>query len=294
MSIVTPDIVQGNGARLTAKGWTFDRVFTVSGIEGYGDTMLVEAVQATNIPYGDPHPAMPGALATEFIPEAVSSDSVRVVIKYREFSQNYLIELGTRKLMKPVTTYFPENTGDPLPMKVYYKYPDDYELSDEVQGRTLPLGVKADIQTYYPTIVITRTEYTSIAADELSGYKIGQKLTGRMLTDRGLKYNGKLNYGNWDLRRDDPQASWRCEITAQSAEEGLAYRVRYFFAYDEDLWDFPATFKDPFTGEPVSDISTESDRPDPLPADWRNDNLMTALNFPMFKIENFSLLELNV
>jgi hypothetical protein len=177
-------------------------------------------------------------------------------------------------------------------MLLYYKFPDDYELDDNIQGKTKAIGVKAKVQTYYPTLTITRTEFVSIGADTLSGYGTGLKLTGQMLIDRGKLYNGRLNQGHWDLRYDDPMASWRCEITSQSAEEGLAYRVRYSFEYDEDLWNFPATFKDPYTGEPVPDIDTPCDRPNTLPADWAGDDLMTSRIFPMFQLQNFSLLEL--
>jgi len=294
MATIKQDIIQGNGARLTAKGWEFERVFIASNFSSNGDARLIEAVQSLNIVYGDAHPAMSTAFATDFSPESMSSnDTVRVTVKYREYSQNYLIEIGTRKLMKPTTEYCPyRENNDTLPMLLYYKFPDDYELDDNIRGKTKAIGVKAKVQTYYPTLTITRTEFVSIGADTLSGYGTGLKLTGQMLIDRGKLYNGRLNQGHWNLRYDDPMASWRCEITSQSAEEGLAYRVRYSFEYDEDLWNFPATFKDPYTGEPVPDIDTPCDRPSTLPVDWAGDDLMTSRIFPMFQVQNFSLLGL--
>jgi hypothetical protein len=256
--------------------------------------MTVEAVTALNIPIGTPHPTVPFAKALELIPESIptNANAMKVSILYREFSQDYRTEIGSRKLMVPRTEY-EHVIGTKIPMKVYYKYPDDYVLDTTLRGVTIGLGVEVEVQEYFPTIVITRTEFTTIDADALSGHAVGIKLTGEILTDRGLKYNGKLNEAGWNLRPADPSDVWRCEITASSAEDGLAYRVRYAFSSDpENLWKFSATFKDPNTGEPVEVIDRPSDQPTPLPPDWDASDLMTQNKFSQFGLQDFTLLEL--
>jgi len=294
MASVKWDTIESNSGRFTIKGWEISRGATVSGLTTAGYAMVTEAVNALGIAIGTPHPEVPKALAIEFIPESIpqTANAMRVVVMYREFAQDYIIELGSRKLMRPRTDYFPEAGKDPVPMKLYYTYLDDYSLNEKMQGLTESQGVEAEVQEYYPTIVITRTEFSSILADALSGYAVGIKLTGQMLTDRGIQYNGRVNAAGWNLRPGDGGDFWRCEITSVSAEDGLAYRVRYAFSYDPDKWEFPATFKDPFSGEPVADPDRVVDRPTPLPENWPTDDLAARNNFSVLKQQDFSLLEL--
>jgi hypothetical protein len=287
MAVVIEDIVQGNGARLTIRGWEFDRIFNVSQLTDVGSAKLVEAVEATNIPFGQPHPAINSAFAIEFIPESLeSADAARVTIRYKEYSQDYLVEIGSRTLSKQTNkSFFDPNAsdGNPTVMELTYKYPDDYELNDKVVGKEISQGVKVSVQNYFPTIVITRTEFETTAADVANGYPAGAKLTGQMLTDRAKVYNGKINKANWNIRPSDPEHVWRLEMSAASAEDGLAYRVRYAFAYDPDKWSFLAVFNDPYSGEPVPDPAN------PLPS---NPEAASEADYPMYLAENFTLLGL--
>jgi hypothetical protein len=296
MAIVKPDIIDGNSGRFTIKGWEFSRVFIVSELTSRGDQMLVEAVTASGMPiYGEPHPQIPTAFAIEFNPESIPSNgnAVQVTVQYREFGQDYTIELGTRKLMVPTTDYFWTVNNIVKPMQLYYNYPADYKANEKLQGITEGQGVEIEVQQFFSTIVITRTEFMSILADALSGHPVGVKLTGEMLTDRGNIYNGSTNKAGWNLRPNDDADSWRCEMTAASAENGLAYRVRYAFSFDPKHWEAPATFKDPYTGEPVPDSDkVVLPRPVLLPIDYPLDGLAARRNFRVFKQQDFSSLEL--
>lgn len=292
MALVTEDIIQGNAGRLTISGWEFSRQFTVSELTSAGYAMLVEAVSATNIPIGDPHPAIPLAKAIEFDPESIptSGNQVRVTILYREFSQDYRTELGSRVLTTEQSEYllFPNASpgSDTAAMKLEYVYPDDYKLDPEKAGtRADDQGVTIDRQDYYPTIIITRTEFSTIEADTLSGWTIGVTLTGEILTDRMLKYNGRTNEAGWNIRPDDGEHLWRCELTAASAEEGLAYRVRYVFSYDPDKWKNQATYIDPLSGQPVPDPSDAVS----FPGGGVGKSIKT---FDQFYAQDFSLLGL--
>jgi len=259
MPFIKSDIIDGNGARLTTKGWEFDRIFVVSELTAPGYAMLVEAVDFTGVQFGDPHPEIPLAKAFEFLPASIpnSGNSVRITIPYREFSQDYRVELGSRVLTTETANSF-DNPNDPNSpsnaMVLQYAYPADYKANAS-KANTLAdeQGIRVSVQDYYPTIVITRTEFTTISADTLSGHPVGITLTGEILTDRGLNYNGYTNLAGWNIRPSDPEHVWRCEITSSSAEDGLAYRVRYAFSYDPNQWRFNATYIDPITGQSVPD-----------------------------------------
>ena len=291
MSFVLIDIIEGNGGRLTVKGWEFSRIATVSNLTSAGHAMMVEATVALNIPIGTPHPTVPAARAIEFLPESISGvgDAARVTVLYREFSQDIRVDIGSRKLATPTTQYIDANSTDTIRdklMKLWYTYPDDYDIVEGFAGTTKEQGVKANVQDYFSTFIITRTEFTSIPADALSGHAIGITLTGEMLTDRSDKFNGFVNKSGWDLRPNDPANKWRLEMSATSAEEGLAFRVTYAFSSDPNKWRLKETFKDPNTGEPV---------PDPV-GEETNDPVETAENsrkwFDMFPAQDFDLLEL--
>lgn len=283
MPFIISDLIDGNRASVTSKGWEFTRIFTVGELTAPGYAMLVEAVDFSGIVIGEPHPEIPSAKAVSIDPESVTEtgNAVRLTVQYREFGQDYRVEIGSRILTTETANYLTTpNTigGDIVPMTLDYTYPADYKTDPDKAGVLADTqGVRVDVQDYFPTIVITRTEYTTISADALSGWAVGVQLTGEILTDRGVNYNGKTNLSGWNLRPFDVEHIWRCEITATSAEDGLAYRVRYAFSYDPNLWRFNATFVDPLTGHPVPD-------PD-LVADSEKD-------FDMYEAQNFSLLEL--
>ena len=291
MSFVRPDIIEGNGGRFTVKGWEFSRIFTVEGLTSAGQAMMVEATVALNIPIGTPHPTIPAARAIEFIPESISGvgDAARITVMYREFSQDIRVDIGSRKLSTPTTQYIDANSLDTVRdklMKLWYTYPADYTVNPDDAGTTKEQGVKADVQDYFSTFTITRTEFTSISADALSGHPVGVTLTAEMLINRGDKYTGFVNLPNWDFLPNDPANKWRCEMSSTSAEEGLAFRVSYAFSSDPNKWRLKETFKDPNTGEPVPDpVGEEIDDPAPETENSRK-------WFDMFPVQDFNLLEL--
>jgi hypothetical protein len=246
-----------------------------------GYAKYVEAVDATGIPFGDPHPAINTAFAVEFTPTPLSSsDAVQVTIHYKQYSEDYLTEIGSRTLNNETVGWLNDPDavgGDPrASMVLLYTYDTDYKLKPELAGELVEQSVRLSVQNYYPTIVITRTEFEAISADVLSGHVAGEKLTGEILTDRQKLFNGTTNKANWNLRPNDPKHVWRLEMTAASAEDGLAFRVRYAFSYDPDEWRFQATYIDPYSGQPV---------PDPV-AD------VGIIKYNQYLAQNFTSLEL--
>lgn len=287
MSYVIPDIQKGSGAKLTNKGWEFERVFNVSELSAVGHARAIEAVQATNVPYGAPHPAWPSAYAVDFTPVQIdSNDAMNVIIRYKEYSEDYLVEVGSRVVSKDTTQFFIDpDDRDSLKneMVLVYTYPDDYNKAEGFAGEQVKDGLLLQRKEYPPNIIITRTEYGTIWCDVESGWPIGVKLTGEIITDRVQLYNGKTNKSGWDLRPNDPEHVWQCQISASSAEDGLAYRVRYEFSYDPDKWQYTGTFKDPNTGEPV---------PDPEEGDNASFYNYSRKKFDMYLAEDFNLLSL--
>lgn len=288
MSFVRPDIIEGNGGRFTIKGWEFTRIFTVEGLTSAGSSMMVEATVALNIPIGTPHPAIPTARAIEFNPESIpgTGNAARVTVLYREFSQDIRVDIGSRVVNKETTEFFtdPNNRNSAKDdMVLVYTYPDDYDKAEGFAGIQVKDGLLLSKKEYPSTINITRTEFETISADGESGHPLGIKLTGAILTDRTKLYNGKTNKAGWDLRPFDPEHVWQCQISATSAEEGLAYRVTYAFSYDTDKWQYVGTFKDPNTGEPV---------PDPEEGNNQSFNNFSRKRFDQYLAEDFNLLEL--
>lgn len=292
MADVIIDIIEGNGGRFTIKGWEFTRVATVSNLTSAGHAMMVEATIALNIPIGTSHPTIPTAFAIEFIPEAIpeTGNAARVTILYREFSQDYRLEIGSRVVNKDTTEFFnaPNNRASAKDdMVLVYTYPDDYDKAEGFAGTQQKDGLLLSKKEYPGVIVISRTEFTSISADAESGHPVGVKLTGEMLKDRVKLFNGKTNKAGWDISPSDPEHVWQCNFSAVSAEEGLAFRVTYVFSYDSDKWQYVATFKDPNTGEPVPDPE-EGTAPDSN-ASFNN---FSRKRFDQYLAEDFNLLEL--
>ncbi len=282
MPTVHADIIAGNSGDLTIRGWEFSRVFKVADLVGAGYEMLVEAVDATGIPFGASHPTIPDAFAVRFTPESIESvgNAVTVIITYRQFNEDYRVNLGNRAINFETTNYVSNtDTGELSEMVLTYIYPDDYPHDTSKQGLTDTQGVRVSIKTLDPTIVISRTEWVSILADGLSGWGVGVKLTGEMLTDRSLLYSQSLNKSGWNLRPNDDAKRWQCRIDAVSAEDGLAWRVTYTFEYDELHWQVAEKFQDPHTNQPVPDATDPSQSG-------------AAVLFDQFLEQDFTLLEL--
>jgi hypothetical protein len=252
---------------------------------------MVEATLALNIPIGTPHPTVPNALAIAFNPESISGvgNAARVTVSYREFSQDYRVDISSRALDVETTQFITNIDEDPVTldkMVLWYEYPDDYDKVVGFAGKRVKDGVLLSFKQYHPTITITRTEVETIQADAESGHAIGVKLTGEILTDRMIRYNGTIDDGEWDLRPNDGPGHWQCQISGASAEDGLAFRVSYIFSH-ADTWSYEATFKDPNTGEPV---------PDPvlaLPGFGNGSEVLAGRKlFPQYIARDFNPLEL--
>jgi len=291
---VISDIIEGNSGKKTVRGWEFNRVFVVTELTSSGDGMLVEATDATGVQYGDSHPTIPTAYATEFDPVSVPSagNAANVTILYRQFSQNYEVDISSRNASRAYGTYYlapnegiDSTFGRVEDMVLQYTYPDDYKV-ESLQGDTEKQKVELSVSQELDTLIITRTEFTTLPADAVAGWPLGTRLTGEILTDRSRYFNNRTNKAGWLVRPSDAQFTWKLRMSARTAEDGLAFRVRYEFSYDDNGWAYPATFIDPQTGQAVADAVTYD------PNDPPRDEEYGFRNFHQFLAADFDKLEL--
>jgi hypothetical protein len=200
------------------------------------------------------------------------------------------MEIGSRVVNKDTTEFFTDpnsRVSSKDNMVLVYTYPDDYDKAEGFAGTQQKDGLLLSKKEYPGLIVISRTEFTSIAADAESGHAVGVKLTGEMLKDRVKLFNGKTNKSGWTISPGDPEHVWQCNLFAVSAEEGLAFRVTYSFSYDSDKWQYTGTFKDPNTGEPIP--NPEEGEEEDSNASFNN---FSRKRFDQYLAEDFDLLEL--
>ena len=285
MAVIT-DIVDGNGARLTQRGWEFERIYFISDLVTIGSNMMVEAVATAGVSIGDQHPSIPFARVLEILPESIptAGNQAKITYNYVEFAENYEYELTAGQSTKVTDKYYTDNTGAGVTgfMTVGYTYPEGYLNKPDVIGEEDFQALQANIFIAKPKIIISRTELLTIDADNSNGYPTGIPLTGNILTDRNLKYANKLNLSGWNIRPTDPEGQWLCDgIGSGSADNGISWRVRYTFTSDkDDLWVFTGNFLDPVSGLPEPDATLV------------DDGANGKKEFDMYLLRNFSLLGL--
>ena len=259
MATVKSDILTTNTASLGFNGWEFKRGFDVSGLVGPGYAMGIEAYNDPGVPkMDDAHPSIPDAYVVDVSPEPIGSvgDAQRLIYTYRQFTENYQVSVGYRMANFETTGYIDNVdagviSGNVSAMTLEYDYPADHSEKANEPGDKQ--GVTLGVQRPLPTITISRTEWLTNAADVANGYALGIQLTGQILTNRGLIYNGALNKAGWNLRPSAYAGRWRCLMEATSAENGFDWRVTYRFESDNRDWKYRATYKDITTNEAVPD-----------------------------------------
>ncbi len=281
MPDVYPDIIDGNSGNLSFNGWEFTRVFKVDKLVSAGWNMLIEATLAAGVPrMNDAHPSIIDAYVVDVTPESIPKSGIAatVIITYRQFTENYQVQIGSRIVTRETAEYMDnQDTGNLAVMNLAYTYPTGHIL----EGKSDTQGVNIAIQFPMPTFTVSRTEWLTIPADSLSGYSLGIQLTGRILTDRGKIFNSALNKANWSLHSDDDEGTWQVFIDATSSGNGFDWRVNYHFTYDKAKWEYRAVYEDPTDGQPV---------PDPVVV--VPPTVGSASFFPQYRIRDFNLLGL--
>lgn len=239
---VVIDIVNGNTGRVTIHGWQdIDRIATVSGLTSTGHAMLDEAVLTSGVPrIGDVHPTITIAFCYELIPVALSNDSAKITIRYKQddflvsglpdalVPQYNTVEVGAT--LSQIETSF-DRLGNRI--SVSYTYPADHETwpsTEKSSSKTVPM--------LFPdhTISVRKQEFVNPSL-------------------KALDYVGFVNDGPWILAKTSVVGQWLCTALTGTSNDGrLTWDVSYAFQYRPDTWAALAQYIDPQTGEPPADL----------------------------------------
>jgi hypothetical protein len=264
MITIAEDTIEGNNATLDFNGWGFSRSFIVGGLTGPGYAMAIEAYNQNVPKMNDSHPSIADAYVVNVTPESVANvgNAMRLVYSYRQLIPNYQTTIGVHSTNVRTQSYYtnPGVNSTRAIMKLTYPYPADYLPDPAKAGTEESQGVDLDVSMDLPDFTVTRTEWTTIAADALSGHAVGIQLTGKILTDRGLIYNNSLNKANWNLRPGASAGRWKLKMTAESTENTFDWRVSYQCTSEfTDAWKYDAVYDDPQLGQPVPDPVFQAD-----------------------------------
>lgn len=226
MAQVRMDRIEGAAYRLSADGIEADRVATVSGLSGHAADRLRAALEASGVPrIGEAHPTIPNLYAQSLHGAPDGPTAAVVTVRYRsraaETGQAPLIEVGASVVQ---TTTDTDEAGDRI--TVSYS-PTGQDADTKTQGARL------SVLAPQTTLRFTRTEDTDPLA-------------------KARSFVGTVNR---TTVFDSAPGSWLCTaITGRSVGGGGAYEVTYEFQYESQGWQPSATYIDPQTNRPPSDV----------------------------------------
>ncbi len=226
------DLIDGNsGTNILRKGWTFVRMYKVSGLTGDGFAKVKSAYNEPDIPkLGDTHPDEPSVIVKETNIVSVASDTVEIAVKYaapdllQPSTTSVIIEVGST--LSQVDTNIDVN-GNIL--QTQYTYPLLYAETPEFAGKTINHAGMVPRLIPEPTLRLTRLE------DESPLIK-------------SSIYVGKINS---QIFEDGAPGTWMCTgIEGNSQDSGFTYTVTYSFQFRPDGWGQQIVFISSDTGEP--------------------------------------------
>ena len=226
MGQVRIDRIEGSAYRLSADGLEADRVATVSGLAGHAADRLHAALEASGVPrVGEAHPTIANLYVAELDVAPDGPTTAVVTIRYSsraaEIGQAPLVEVGSSVVQTTTDT-----DGDDQRVTVSYS-PTGSSDDTKTQGARLSVMIP---QT---TLRFTRTEDASPLA-------------------KARSFVGAVNR---TAVFDSAPGSWLCTaITGRSINGGGAYEVTYEFQHQSQGWQPTATYVDPQTNRPPSDV----------------------------------------
>ena len=220
------DRIDGSSCRLSANGYEADRTATVSGLTGHAADRLRAAVVATGIPrIGDAHPTIANLYAQELrvVPDGATAAvvTIRYISRAAEIGQAPVVEVGSSVVQTSTDT---DATGE----RVTVSY---LPASGATELRTQ--GVRLSVMAPQTTLRMTRTE------------------------DANPQVKARSFVGTINRTRvfDGDRGKWLCtSIGGKSIDGGSAYEVTYEFQYQSDGWQPKASYIDPQTNRPPSDV----------------------------------------
>lgn len=220
------DRIEGSACRLSADGFEADRVATVSGLSGDAADRLRAAVEAAGIPrIGDAHPTITSLYAQrlDVVPDGATAAVVTIHYRSRaaEMGQPPVVEVGSSVVQ---TTTDTDDTGE----RVTVSYSPTGETAD-----TKTQGARLSVMAPQTTLRFARTEDANPLA-------------------KARSFVGTINR---TAVFDSDAGTWLCTaIGGRSTGGGGAYEVTYEFQYQDQGWQPTASYTDPQTNRPPSDV----------------------------------------
>jgi hypothetical protein len=273
MPTATYHLIDGHSVRRTEQG---DEIIEVAEARGFSAFVGYAKLQAAMNPQnysavnrppviGEAHPSRPTATLREIIPEALSSDDVKLTFIYRDYfyeiptitiSSN-ASEVETNRGYRAGLNQSISNTLEDF--SLYYQYPADYKENPNLAGEEKRVGALATMLTPEPTVTVT------------------QKVTnnGSFILYLNSLYVGTVNAGGFVMGENTyTEAHWLCTdiqanstdtVTNWTTDSSRVYTVTISFAYRQDKWLKEVVFIDGQTGKPPDDL-----------VDGRNNNIEDA------------------
>tara|TARA_Y100000310_G_C20662497_1_gene805545 strand:+ start:380 stop:1156 length:777 start_codon:yes stop_codon:yes gene_type:complete len=233
------DIKDGEAGKKTLDGYEFTRIAIVTGVTGDGAEKQYSAMNTTGMPeIGDVHPARAGCYLRDISTDMVSTDTVRLRLRYTTSTateQEYTppsmnsIEVGGTVSQQETNVNI-----DGLKMTVSHTFAADYEYDDDWRSTTKPQDGTVTKLVPEISLIYSRSEAYSPA-------------------DLAAWFVGKVNDGGWTYHSTAAASTWLCTgIVGRSNDNGANYTVTYSFQYRPDGWQPWVYYQDPHTGRPVS------------------------------------------
>jgi hypothetical protein len=259
------DLVEGNsGSLISRKGWTFTRLYKVSGLDGDGYNRVKQAVEQPEIPgLGDPHPSVNTVIVQRIDCVSNSHDVVELAVKYA--APDYTIPSKDEVVVNVGTTLSQTETNlDAFGniMFTAYTYPDEYKETPGWENNYIPHGALINKLIPQSTLEMTRQENDSPLV--LSSI-----------------YTGKINS---QVFQGGNPGTWMCmNISGNSLDGGDTYTVTYSFQFREDNWNQDVVFISSDTGEPPI-----FDTPENIASGMKTYQIYTAIDFNQLGLPNLT------
>lgn len=225
------------------------------GLQGWVKTTYV--LENIGYAYGDSHPANENARLSRIDVRALTHDTAEAELTYFETFSLMQISISSVPYQTETNKYYinpksPTNEEQAL-IQIAYKYPDDYELDTNLQGKVIQKSPTLQKEMFDTLMTIQREE----------------AITYLDIINRKETYQNKLNLYGWTLDMTAADGYWKClDITGDKNPSGT-YNMTYAFARRKthyfgslefrNQWDIDAYYRDERTGEPPADIVAYND-----------------------------------
>jgi hypothetical protein len=250
MARVKEDLINGNTVFRNAEGYRIIRVIKVYELEETDSGIYNRAIQESGLQIGMAHPRYPDSLLRSIEPRAEGNGIVNLTCEYIAYDPNYMTFIINGIPKEETVTSALDGTS----LTVGYRYTSEEDapvpnLTTHIDGRFLfENSSEASIYVPHMSISVIRKEY----------------INHTQLVLNIIQMQSRVNDGPFFLDSTAFPRYWLlADISARNVipEVGYGagiYEVTYTFEYNLYAWDFYATYIEPKTGRPPSDVGSQS------------------------------------